>query len=257
MKHLFNDLNQTEKNKILEMHKALDNRNVIEEQEQYTPGMGGAFDNKLRGQRGGGGSMSEITKGVNMDGSLFANGVDRIDKSSDAYNKGLQNLRALKNIIDKEGLNNVIVTIQGGASAVGSSQGYDNTALAKRRANNFISAIKQDLGADLPFRINVNTNVGTATVKNSPDAKAEQFVKIIYPNQTKLVLQSGGEGRDNTALSQVPSKNSGGSTSNMESVKLQIYYKKGQRQALLKHINSAGDTIKPVVIDINTGDWAK
>jgi len=33
MKHLFNDLNQTEKNRILEMHKALDNRINIKEQQ--------------------------------------------------------------------------------------------------------------------------------------------------------------------------------------------------------------------------------
>lgn len=262
MKHLFNDLNQTEKNRILEMHKALDNKNVIQEQEQYTPGMGGAFDNRRQGQQASS-NVNNIINGVNMDSSLFLNGVDKIDKNSDVYQSGLQNLKELTKAINEKGLKDVAVTIQGGASAVGSAQGYDNQALAKRRANNFIAAIKQDLGTNLPFSFNVSTAVGTATVKNSPAANAEQFVKISYPRQSRIIMQSPIEGRSSTALSRTPvAPPKKGVTptptdGSRPYVNLKIYYNNGQRQALLKHINSAGDTIRPVLIDIDTGDWAK
>lgn len=103
-----------------------------------------------------------------LDGSLFRLGVDKIDKSSDQFKKAIE---ALKNI------GNATVDIEGGASAVGSDRGYDNQALALRRATNFIKAAQEEgvTAFMLP-----KFKVGVSTVANSPEADAEQYVKVNY-----------------------------------------------------------------------------
>ena len=118
--------------------------------------------------------------------SLFKNGIDSIDTKNPQF---LTLVQKLKNIPS-----NYNVFIEGGASAVGSSTGYDNMSLAKRRSSNFINALK---------KFNVNTNniklstpvVGKSTIKNSPEAEAEQYVKItvIKPNKIESAI-------DNTAV---------------------------------------------------------
>ena len=118
--------------------------------------------------------------------SLFKNGIDSIDTKNPQF---LTLVQKLKNIPS-----NYNVFIEGGASAVGSSTGYDNMSLAKRRASNFINALKN---------FNVNTHniklstpvVGKSTIKNSPEAEAEQYVKItvIKPNKIESAI-------DNTAV---------------------------------------------------------
>lgn len=110
-----------------------------------------------------------------MDGSLFLNGIDKIDTNSDAFQKGVQ---SIKSALSKTGNKQLTIDIEGGASAVGKKEGYDNDALAKRRAQNFINAVS-------PIFPNVKFNsptskVGKATVKNSPEANLEQYVKISF-----------------------------------------------------------------------------
>jgi hypothetical protein len=120
-----------------------------------------------------------------IDGSLFKNGLDSIDTQNQQF---LQVLNKLKTTPKTNK-----VTIIGGASAVGSSNGYDNNALAKRRAINFINALKSN-GVDVS-RYNISTKVGVSVNKNSPEANAEQFVKIISKVPDKI------EGAiDNTAV---------------------------------------------------------
>jgi hypothetical protein len=55
--------------------------------------------------------------------------------------------------------------------------------LAKRRAENFVRALKA-AGVDTSLYI-TKSGVGTATVPNSAEANAEQFVKIIYTKETR------------------------------------------------------------------------
>jgi hypothetical protein len=114
---------------------------------------------------------------VNMDGSLFQNGIDKIDTNSDAFNKGIN---AISNAISQTSISGggkPTIKIIGGASAVGQKQGYDNSSLAKRRSNNFYNIVK-DRFPNVNF-IMGNPIVGVATEKNSPQANSEQFVKLV------------------------------------------------------------------------------
>ena len=82
-----------------------------------------------------------------------------------------------------EAATTITVGVAGGSSAVGKSAGYDNAGLANRRRNNFIAAIKTALGDEAQY-VTFTSNdpiVGTATVKDSAEAKKEQMVKITYP----------------------------------------------------------------------------
>ena len=108
--------------------------------------------------------------GINdkIDGSLFKNGVDSIDTENQQYKTVVEKLKKLPS--------GTAVTIIGGASAVGSGSGYDNKSLAARRASNFVASLKQ-MGLDTSS-YRVQTQLGVATQKNSPQANAEQFVKI-------------------------------------------------------------------------------
>ena len=114
---------------------------------------------------------------ISMGGGLFKNGVDIINITSNEFKNGLN---AIKNLLNQTELP-IELTIVGGASKVGADKGYDNEALAKRRANNFIKAVKESLPSEKSGRIKftTSTEIGKATVKNSPEANNEQFVKIL------------------------------------------------------------------------------
>jgi hypothetical protein len=109
-----------------------------------------------------------------LDGSLFKLGKDQIDTSNSQFKKAVDLLKPL---------GTPIITIQGGASAVGNDKGFDNMGLAKRRAENFVRALKA-AGVDTSLYI-TKSGVGTATVPNSTEANAEQFVKIIYTKEPR------------------------------------------------------------------------
>jgi hypothetical protein len=88
--------------------------------------------------------------------------------------------------------------IRGSASAVGSSSGYDNFALAQRRAKNLFNALqvwfdknrpKPDEAHNAPvdwhsiikyIKIIQEAVVGSATRKGSPEALREQCVYLIW-----------------------------------------------------------------------------
>ena len=109
-----------------------------------------------------------------LDGSLFKLGKDQIDTSNSQFKKAVDLLKPL---------GTPIITIQGGASAVGNDKGFDNAGLAKRRAENFVRALKA-AGVDTSLYV-TKFGVGTATVPNSTEANAEQFVKIIYTKEPR------------------------------------------------------------------------
>ena len=165
---------------------------------------------------------------VNKDlgAALFANAADKINIDSKEF---LEAVRLIKTLIVKdkssrpktpdspsllaaptysgkgsflnEEVKTVNIDVVGGASAVGSANGYRNDLLANRRRDNFIAAIKTALGPDAQYVkfIPKNPIVGTATVKNSAAAKAEQKVQITYPEYVKTTVPTNMElPQDNT-----------------------------------------------------------
>lgn len=136
-----------------------------------------------------------LMRPIVMDSSLFANGIDKIDTTSAAYNEGINAISRAKNKIgDNATLN---VNVIGGASAVGSANRYDNNALAKRRAENFVNLAKRTFPNGVNFTI--RTKVGVATVKNSPEANREQFVKLEF-SEPGTTFDKMGPAVDNTQL---------------------------------------------------------
>ena len=90
--------------------------------------------------------------------------------------------------------------VNGGASKVGSSSGYDNEALAKRRRDNLINFIKKKI-QDSRLKITPGTTeVGDATVKNSPEANEEQFVSVNITTSGKMNVPLDLGFQDNTSV---------------------------------------------------------
>jgi hypothetical protein len=148
-----------------------------------------------------------VTK--DLGAAMFANSIDKIDISSPEFKSAVEAIRsaiygqgaAVKTL--NEAATKIDVEVAGGASAVGGksadgkSAGYDNAALADRRRDNFIAAVKTALGNDAQY-VNFVTKpaiVGTATVKDSDEAKKEQKVQIKYPD---LVTVKGSPYRKDT-----------------------------------------------------------
>jgi hypothetical protein len=182
-------------------------------------GLGGSGE--YSGKQGTRASFKTTGKIVSKDlsAALFANAQDKINIDSDQFKEAVELIKSLifkdKSSRPKtnqvqtqmplsantysfqessqsainEATKTVNVGVAGGASAVGGksadgkSAGYDNAGLANRRRNNFIAALKTALGDEAQY-VTFTSNdpiVGTATVKDSADAKKEQMVKITYP----------------------------------------------------------------------------
>lgn len=140
-----------------------------------------------------------VNNGILMDANMFKNGVDKVDTNGEIFKKSID---ALKLVLSKANPKTKIkINITGGASAVGSPS-YNNEALADRRANNYLAELKRFLGKDFS-RIEVakDTVVGKATVKDSPEANAEQFVKIKFDDPKEIIdfSYSQKSAIDNTA----------------------------------------------------------
>jgi outer membrane protein OmpA-like peptidoglycan-associated protein len=105
---------------------------------------------------------------MTLGSNLFDTGKSTINKNSKEFQMALT---AVKSLTPQ-----TTVDVLGGASAVGSAQGYDNNALALRRANNMIKALKESGMTNINFI--AKGVVGTNTQYNSPGARAEQFVKL-------------------------------------------------------------------------------
>jgi hypothetical protein len=133
---------------------------------------------------------------LTLDSSLFANGVSKIDVNSDVYKRAVN---VLKSYVRERSFSggDAVVGVVGGASAVGSKQKYNNTALALNRAKNFIEAVSGEPGLENLKFILGNPVVGKAEVKNSPEAMAEQFVKIYLHREVITTKQRAAI--DNTA----------------------------------------------------------
>jgi outer membrane protein OmpA-like peptidoglycan-associated protein len=130
-------------------------------------------------------------KTVELGSNLFKIGTDKIDTNSNEFKNALD-------MIKKSGANGI--TIQGGASSVGSPK-YDNQALADRRAYNFKNAL---INAGIK-NIAVNVVKGIVTpntdTPNSPEANKAQFVRITHTTSPSLNTQSTSA-LDNATISQ-------------------------------------------------------
>jgi outer membrane protein OmpA-like peptidoglycan-associated protein len=111
-----------------------------------------------------------IDKPQTLRGDLFKTGSSEINKDSNEFKNAVKVISSAS----KEGYP---IEIIGGASSVGSNKGYDNKALATRRAQNFIKALKET-GINGNFKIS-NSVVGNATERDSAEALQQQFVRYI------------------------------------------------------------------------------
>jgi hypothetical protein len=170
---------------------------------------------------GGSGDMDSITwlkkrypNGIPMSISIessgkntFSNGIDKINPN-DPKIKEITEL--VKNLLATN-TGKIDVTVNGGASAVGKSQGYDNTALATRRRDNLINYLRQTFNTKSLNLIPGTVKVGEETTKDSEAAMKEQYVSVDVSTPQKLIVQIKGEVGDNTTRDRtIYQKNSGG-----------------------------------------------
>ena len=206
---------------------------------------------RLNRTQGSKGSIenTNVLNGKKLDGSLFGNAIDKIDKTSKTYLSALNDFKKLASEVNNKNLGPITVNIEGGASAVGSAQGYDNNKLAQRRATNFINAIRSDI-PNAPFMFNISSKVGKATTKNSPEANAEQYVKITIPGVKQTKFTQGQIGRDNTAIrygQPIPPKSIDQDRPYMV---LKIYYNQGTKEDVIKKLYGATRAERTVTYDV-------
>lgn len=141
---------------------------------------------------------------VNLDLSGIKTGSDQINPTDSKVKKLILDIGSVLNDKSVTGKINVIVT--GGASAVGSKQGYDNKGLALRRANNLIDLIKKSIpGVGKKFTFTPKGVVGGESTSklNSPEALKAQFVKINFNTEAMDIVP--GKEVDSTSVI-LPSK---------------------------------------------------
>jgi len=150
---------------------------------------GGAFTNEVPNK-----VKFTNTNVIKLSGSeLFPTGSFKINTNSQVFKDSLMQIKLLP-----EGTE---VEVQGGASAVGSKSGFNNAELAMNRARAFVEALTNNGVKNLRFTI-LGPIVGKSEVYNSPEAKAEQFVKYsVVSEQPGLDIQIA---RDNTAVNREP-----------------------------------------------------
>ena len=191
MKIDINNMDNSEKNRILEMHKkhghSISEQNAVMS-DKLPPGFGddrvgtpGLFDDSEASAY-----KFKIPETLTLGKALFKNGIAEIDRNNPEYKNAINALKKFSNTDE--------ISITGGASKVGAKEGFNNERLALLRASNFIKAAKSD---GVTAILNPSSKVGEATVKNSPQAEAEQFVRI---NFTTAGGFKGVEGRDVTAV---------------------------------------------------------
>ena len=126
--------------------------------------------------------------------NTFSNGIDKINPN-DPKIKEITEL--IKNLLATN-TGKIDVTVNGGASKVGESDNYDNTALATRRRDNLINYLRQNFNTKSLNLIPGTVKVGVEKTKNSEAAMREQYVSVDVSTPQKLIVQIKGEVGDNT-----------------------------------------------------------
>jgi hypothetical protein len=138
----------------------------------------------------------EVPKEIKATGSgNFSIGVDSLDPES----KKFMEIVEIINDLLQNSKGAVKVKVSSGASAIGQGK-YDNQALAERRRDKTIEALKKYPFID-PKRIVFvpgKATVGKATVKGSKEAEAEQYVNVEVSGTGSLNVPITGVQGDNT-----------------------------------------------------------
>jgi len=136
-----------------------------------------------------------IPKTISAKGAgAFANGIDSINKNDPKIKEILLTISDLLKVSKGK----VTVVVSGGASAVGSTSGYNNNSLAARRRDNLINLIKSNWTNPNLVVLPGSTKVGKATVKDSEEAKKEQFVSAQMSGEGSMNVPIKGVEGDNT-----------------------------------------------------------
>lgn len=143
----------------------------------------------LRGETGKPSEIRNFEAGtvLQIGEELFSTGKSNIKTENPEFKKLINLCKELPKQTEIE--------VVGGASAVGSPS-FNNKKLAEDRANNLIEALKKAGIVNLVFRS--KGVVGKAIVKDSPEALAEQFVKI--KRLGKTTSQTGIAATDDTVI---------------------------------------------------------
>lgn len=138
----------------------------------------------------------DIPKEIKATGSgNFKIGVESLDQASKKFTEIVQLINDL--LLNTNGT--VKVVVDSGASAVG-SKGFDNQGLAERRRDKTIEDLNNYPFVDkkrIQF-IKGKATVGKATIKNSPEAEAEQFVTVSISGTGSINVPITGVQGDNT-----------------------------------------------------------
>jgi hypothetical protein len=223
-----NNLDDSEKNRILEMHKkhgyslseqetiaqklarlnkSKSDKELAAEKAAGEKAMRAMMDNKEYGIPGtwdnttpGGSRRGDIAipQTIEIGGSLFKNGIANIDRTNTGYKDAIAKLKKLSSGIS--------VDIIGGASKVGSDQGFNNQKLAMLRATNFIKAAQSD---GVTVTMTPSGEVGVEKVKDSPAAEKEQFVKIEFIETGRSDMTTGRDATSGDIKKPVGSRDDG------------------------------------------------
>ena len=153
--------------------------------------------------------------------ATFANGIDTVDDNNPQIKNIINNILAACGYAsygdgrDIGCSRKISVTIDGGASAVGSESGFDNKSLAERRRDNLINLLKKvnlipkEVSKGMIKIIKGNAIIGTATVKNSPQAQKEQFVRAKITSESNIPVKGVEGDNTNVAIGKYKQKGKG------------------------------------------------
>lgn len=176
-------------NKLLNS-KLGDSKPIVESDEELDEQLGGGRTNMKKDELIRNLSNQTVQLGKN----LFKLGSDEINTDSEEFKKAADILSKAKG--------DEYVTVQGGASSVGTKQGYNNQALTQRRAQNFLNALKTAGVNVTNFHVVPGVITPNTDIPNTPEANNAQFVRFtVYPPQGNSVQQLG---RDNTSREIIP-----------------------------------------------------
>jgi hypothetical protein len=183
-------ITEDEKFRILNLHGSSTTRNIVISEALGGPALSSIERLKAKFPNGYNFAYNIVSNGS----TTFANGVDTINPNDPKIKDIIQTIKDLL----KATKGKVSVVVGGGASAVGSTSGYDNNALAARIRDNLIAYIKQNITDSRVVITPGTTKVGKATVMNSPEAVKEQYVSAAITGEQNLNLPIQGVAGDNT-----------------------------------------------------------
>jgi len=233
MKHILNDLSEKEKKYILEQYKGeikvvsenfnkLVNSKLGDAKPIINEALGGSAPQRVQK------STSTFIPGETkqLGKNLFKLGSDEINTNSQEFKNALSEIQKA---INDPNMSINSITVQGGASSAGSNRGYDNKALANRRANNFKKALENN-----GIKTNIKVTNGIVTpntdIPNSPEANNAQFVRFTI-NTPSSSTQDFESAIDNATLKlQFPygAENQKIDTKDFYHMTLKITYRKNQ-----------------------------